>query len=124
MSTKEEIMAAAMTAHRTVEVEIGTAKATLREMSHDEARKLEESLWQYKDGKPLIKKGADGEEYGIPTVDGPEWRFAERWIAATISPAFTVDEIAQWPASLKRRLLEEAKKVNGIEPAETIAKNS
>lgn len=124
MSTKDEIAAAAKTAFRTVEVEIGTAKATLRELSPDAARALEQSLWQYKDGKPLTRKDEkDGEDYKIP-VDEPEWKFAERWIAATITPAFTVEEISQWPASLRKRLLKEAQAVNGIEPAETIAKNS
>lgn len=122
MSTKDEIQAAAMKSHRTVEVEIGTAKATLRELSRDERRALDQSNYQHKDGEFLTKE-ENGESYLVP-VEEKESRHAERWIAATISPAFTVEEIAPWPASLKARLLEEARRVNGIEPAEKIAKNS
>lgn len=116
-STKEQISAQAMGSFKTVEVDIGSAKAVLRELPQAERRALDESSYQMKDGEFVEDK--DG--FLVPI--NPKF-FYERWIAATITPAFTVEEIAPWPVSLKKRLCDAAKLVNNIEPAATVAKNS
>ena len=116
-SAKEAIMAEAMASFLTVEVPIGKEKVVLRELSVTERKTLNEQMFEHKNGEPVV----DAEGYytlrkGISANDC--------WIAATANPAFTVEELAGLPLSLRRRLAEEARKVNGIEPAEKTAKNS
>jgi hypothetical protein len=118
-NTKDEIRKAAMGAFKTVEVSIGAAKATLRELSRSERDALDRQNYKAKDdGSGLAE---DDKGFLIPI--NPEG-YLDRWIAATIDPPFTVEEISEWPVSLKRELCEQAKRVNGIETADVVAKNS
>ena len=123
-ATKEQIHAAAMASHRTVEVEIGSVKATLRELSVAERKQLDESNYQ-KNGDDFATRvdPKDGETYLVP-IEEKVSMHNERWIAATMQPAVPIEQIAQWPVSLKRRLAEEAKKVNNVDVAAVTAKNS
>lgn len=123
MSTKEEIQAQALKSFRTVEVEIGAAKVKLRELSKDERQQLEESIWKFKDGKFETEKDPDSGLQHKIARDDVDWLYAERWIAATITPAFTVEEILLWPVSLRTRVLAEAEQVNNIRTSAEIAKN-
>ncbi len=117
-SSKEEVLAQAKTSFKTLEVGVGTAKVEFRELSHAERKALDESNYQVKDGE-LVQ---DAEGYLVPVVEKHP-RYMERWIAATISPTLTVDEVYPLPLSLKREWSLAAKKINGIEPASETAKN-
>jgi hypothetical protein len=117
-STKEQIQKAAMSAFKTLEVLIGTEKATLRELTRGERDALDRSNYERKPDDSGFAADADG--FMVPI--NPE-QYLERWIAATITPAFTVDEIAEWPVSLKRTVCDQAKRVNNVEPAAAVAKN-
>ena len=117
-SKKEEILAEAMGSFQSVEVPIGKSKVVLREMSVAERRSLNETLFEVKDGELVV----DGEGYyilrkGIGNIH-------DYWIAATATPAFTVEELEKLPLSLRKKLFDEARKVNGFESAEKTAKNS
>lgn len=117
-STKEEIQKAALSAFKTVEVSVGPAKATLRELTRTERDALDRTNYERKPDDSGFAE--DGKGFLVPiNAEG----YLERWIAATITPAFTVEEIADWPVSLKRMLCDQAKRVNNIEPAEATAKN-
>lgn len=126
-STKEQIQKAAMQSFRNEEVSIGSAKATIRELSAAERKELNARLYvtDSGSGEPALHN-ADGQL----DPNGDQWmprdgvKYFEEWIAATIEPAFTVDEIVEWPDSLKRSLCGQARRINGIEPAESVAKNS
>lgn len=124
VSTKDQIQAQAMSSFQSVEVTIGSSKAVLRELSHAERQALDASNFQTKDGELVTRVDPkDGETYLIP-VEEKRPLHMERWIAATINPTFTVEEIAAWPVSLKKRISDEAKRINNIEVAATTAKNS
>jgi hypothetical protein len=117
-SNKAEILSEAMGSFQTVEVPIGKAKIVLRELSVAERQTLNEAMFEIKDGELVV----DAEGYyilrkGVKNIH-------DYWIAATATPTFTVEELAELPPSLRRKLFEEARKVNGFEPAEKTAKNS
>ena len=117
-STKAQIQKEAKTSFRTVEVLIGNAKATLRELGHADREALDKSNYEMNAEGGFV---VDKDDFLVPiNVE----QYMERWIAATIEPSFTVEEIADWPVSLKRHLCDEAKVVNNIASAATIAKNS
>jgi hypothetical protein len=117
-STKEQINQVVMAMFHTVEVSIGTEKATLRELSRAERDALD---------KTNYKRNANGafedDAKGFLVPINPS-QHAERWIAACITPAHTVEEIAKWPPPIVEELCEKAKKINNIETAEKTAKNS
>lgn len=117
-STKEQVQKAAMGSFRTKEVPIGNTKVILRELGKSERDALDKSNYKVKP-----EGGFAEDEKGFLIPINPE-HYMERWIAATIDPSFTVEEISEWPVSLKRTLCDEAKKVNNIESADTVAKNS
>lgn len=126
-STKEQIQKAALIAFQKEEVSIGDAKAVLFELSQPKRRQLNARLYitAADSDEPLTFDDKDNED-----PNGKIWHFREgikyleEWICATIEPAFTVDEITEWPESLKRRLFEQSRRINGIPSAETVAKNS
>ena len=118
VSTKEEILKEAMGSFKTVDVTIGKAKITLRELSVAERKKLNETLFQTKDGELVVD--AEGYHTLRPGIDNVH----DYWIAATSTPPFTVDDLAAAPLSVRKMLFDEARKVNGFEPAEKTAKNS
>ena len=117
-SKKEEILAEAMASFQSVEVPVGKSRIVLRELSVAERKALNETLFEVKDGELVV----DAEGYyvlrkGVANIH-------DIWIAATATPTFTVEELAGLPLSLRRRLFDEARKINGFEPAEKTAKNS
>ena len=118
MDTKEMIDAAARAMFKTVEVDIGKTKARLRELSKTEMDALDKINFKQKpDGSGPVED-ANGKLTIIDVM-----KYYDNWIAATIEPKFTAEEVKDWPFSLKKELLEKAKKINGIEPADTTAKN-
>ncbi len=126
-STKEQIQKAALTAFQREEVSIGEAKAVLCELSQAKRRQLNARLYiTAPDSDEPLTFNAEGKE----DPKGEQWHFRdgikylEEWICATIEPAFTVDEITDWPDSLKRSLFEQSRRINGIPSVETVAKNS
>ena len=125
MSSKEQIHAAAMTSFRTVEVPVGAAKIVLRELSVAERRQLDACMFEMKDGEFVTEERVDkdGKPYKGNVIRKDFSHYDEHWIAATAIPAFTVEELIPWPNSLKAALADEARKINGIEPAEQTAKN-
>ncbi len=115
-SKKDEILSEAMGSFLSVEVPVGKAKISLRELSVAERKTLNETLFEVKDGE-LVE---DAEGYyvmrkGVNVHDS--------WICATATPPFTLADLANLPLSLRKRLFDEARKVNGFEPAEKTAKN-
>jgi hypothetical protein len=90
----------------------------LRELSSPEREALDARLF---------KKGADGEflknDKGNLVLNKPG-HFSAEWIAATITPEHTAEEVVGWYESTKDALLAKAQEVNGILPAEETAKNS
>ena len=117
-SKKEEILAEAMGSFQTVEVAVKTKVIMLRELSKDERRKLDESLFEMKDGEFVKDKD------GYLGVRKEVKNIHDYWIAATATPAFTVEELEAWPPSLRKRLFDEARKINGFELPAVTAKNS
>jgi hypothetical protein len=123
MSTKEEIRKAAGLKFQTKEVPIdGAVAVTVREMSRMERDVLNAKLFVTDQaGKPLTGKVRDDGEF-IPNPKGEEWQYregallVEEWLAATMVPAFTVEELQgpDWPTSLKRKLYTEALAINGV----------
>lgn len=118
MDTKEKIQAEALLALEKIEVDIGKAKAEMRELTEDEMNALEKTIYKQKEDGSGPEVDADG-KLTITDLD----LYFNLWIATTLMPKFTVEEVSKWPRSLRKKLLEKAKKVNGIEPIETIAKN-
>jgi hypothetical protein len=120
MATKEEIMAAAKTRFATKEVEIAAGvKVVLRELSVIEEEALDRRLWQRdKDDQPLISTEA-GKRLKVAVVGS---HYVEEWLAATMTPAFTVTELldSAWPNSLKASLVAEAQKLNGYTIADAV----
>jgi hypothetical protein len=108
MATKEEIAAAARGMFRVKEIEIrpGTFVG-LRELTTPERNALDRKLWQVDEAGEL-KMRKEGDDDFLVSVP-----HNEEWLAATMTPAFTVDELlAGWPAPLKAELAAEAKKLN------------
>ncbi len=120
VSKKNDIMAQAMGSFQTKEFPIGNAAIKLRELSVAEQRKLDETVFEMKEGEFVVTEGRR-----VVRKDFKHWD--EHWIAATATTAdgpFTVEELIPWPASLKTNIADEARKLNGIEPADKTAKNS
>lgn len=117
MDTKEKIAASAMKAFKTVDVPIGDSMAQMRELSKPEREALDGINFE---------KNEDGsfkeDDKGYLIISDYQ-KYIDNWIVATLEPKFTVEEIANWPMSLKKDLLEKAKRVNSIEPADSVAKN-
>ena len=114
MSTKEEVLAAAAKKFKTVDAEIGTGvKVTLRELSRSERDALDKRLWEHAPDGKLAEKDVDGVKMLIPKKDV---HYSEEWLAATMIPAMTVDELLadEWPGSLKDMLRIKAQNVNGL----------
>jgi len=124
-STKEQIQKAAMGAFRKEKVVIGDAEAMLRELSVAEANELRKVMYETDDAGVPICFDKDGKR----DANGSMWHFRPGmsedvcWIAATIEPHFTIDEIKEWPKSLRARIFAQVRNINGIEPDETVAKN-
>lgn len=122
MNSKEQILAAARQCFAKKEVfldEAKTVSVSVRELSRPEREALNARLFLTDEatGKPLTFNAE-----GKPDPKGEDWHFREgaplieEWLAATMSPAFTVEELTgpDWPASLKRSLYNEAQAVNGV----------
>ena len=112
-STKDQIVAAARLRFATKAVPIdaaGSVTVTVRELPRPERDALDDRV---------LDKAADGTRLIKPNV-----HFVEEWLAITMTPAFTVGELltADWPYSLKEKLFEEARAINGFTVAEA-AKN-
>jgi hypothetical protein len=118
-STKEQIVAAASKAFRRKEVQIAEGVTiSVREMSRDEREYLDRLLFLTgPDGKVVETDGQAAFREGV--------HFREEWLAATLEPAFTVQELLgnEWPASVKAMLFREAQAVNGL-TIEAAVKNS
>ena len=119
MATKEEIAAAAKAKFLTVDVEIAPGlTVTLRELTTVEKRVLDLRLWQAGPDGELLVKPENGKDMLVPVV-GVHHR--EEWLAATMTPAFTVEELlAGWPEPLKLDLYRQAAKINGANLADAV----
>ena len=119
MSTKEEINKAAAAAFRRKEVKIAPGvTVTVRELSRAENRALQSRLWVCgPNGRPEAK---DGRLTPAPGVD-----YEEEWLAATLEPAYTVQELraSGWSSLLWARLMAAVESVNDV-TVEEAAKNS
>ena len=115
-SAKEAILKEAMASFQTVEVNVGKERIVLRELSVAERKTLNESMFETKDGELVVDKDDNYTvRKGIKIHDS--------WIFATSQPTITVEDLADLPLSLRKRLYDEARKVNGFVSAETTAKN-
>ncbi len=137
MSTKEETdkALAAKALCRRNPVTIGTVTFTLRELLPSENKALMARLFLTGDAGELLlhRPGANPGDDPIPDPAGDKYRFRtgmdaryrEEWIAATIDPAYTVDELMadNWPASAKQTLFDAAQDVQRTD-IERAAKNS
>jgi hypothetical protein len=122
VSKKSEIVAEAMGCFKTKEVPIGNKVIQLRELTVTEQRALDEKIFVMGDGDLAREFFVNDKGNRVVREDFKHWD--EHWIAATATPTFTVDELIPWPASLKAMLGDEARKINGILPADQTAKNS
>jgi hypothetical protein len=126
-STKEQIAAAARGMCRRKDVTAGTVTFTVRELLPSERAALEARICVCgPDGKPELFPPADnpaGERVWVHFKPGVSE--ADEWLAATLEPAYAVEELAaaDWPLSLKATLYREARAVNGY-TLEDAAKNS
>ncbi|MFA5706700.1 MAG: hypothetical protein WDA41_10135 [Candidatus Neomarinimicrobiota bacterium] len=121
MSTKEQVLSAARQKYRRQEVELAAGvTVVLRELAVSEKRALDQRLYEC---------NAQGEPQDDPDGQGFLLRkgikFTEEWLAATMEPAMTVEELVgdDWPESLKAQLMREALKVNGFSVQDAV-KNS
>jgi hypothetical protein len=121
-NTKEQVLAAARLKFATKDHFVDDSKkvsVTLRELSRHEREELNAKVFitDKATGKPLSFNKA-----GNPDPTGDEWQYregvklVEEWLAATMTPAFTVEELQgpDWPESLKRALYKDAMAINGI----------
>ncbi len=110
MSSKEEIRAAAAKKFKTKDVDLGGGvKVTIRELSRSEHNALNRRLYECDAaGVPVVRDG----QY-VPRADVDT---CNEWLAATMVPSHTVQELADdsWPESLKLDLYREALKLNGF----------
>ena len=130
MSTREDIKAAALKRRKTKDIPLGDGvTVSVHEMTPAENRSLFDRMWE---------KGPDGnylvvDKDGKPSTNGdgyymtkPGINVKREWLLATMTPADAVDDILtdDVPDSLKEELFNEARAINGIEPADVTAKNS
>jgi hypothetical protein len=124
MATKAEILAAAKNRFKSETVELGKGvSVTLRELTPTQRDDLNKRLYKHTDdGKPEVVKNDAGKECWVPVAGS---NYSEEWLAATMHPAFTVEELLadDWPTSLKDMLCDKARALNGITLADA-AKNS
>jgi hypothetical protein len=117
-NTKEQIQAAAKKKFKTENVDLGDGiKITLRELTRKDRDALDTRIFKRKaDGSLEVAEGC--------YVPVPGSHFNEEWIAATATPALTVEDLLadDWPDSLKAELRLTAQKINGVTVAEA-AKN-
>jgi hypothetical protein len=120
MNTKEEIKAAARKRFATKEVEIADGvKVTLKEISMAARKAL--------NGRLFVTDDATG----LPKDENGSWTYrdgihvTEEWLAATMDPAHTVDELLtdDWPESLKMELRRQAMKLNGMNVEDAAGKS-
>ena len=112
MATKEEIAAAARGKFLTAESK-ALPGVSFRELPGPESAALDVRLWQKDaEGNDVVEERG-GKKFPVP-VKGVHHN--EEWLAATMTPAFTVDELLgpDWPESLKLDLCREAKNLNGF----------
>jgi len=108
MSTKDEIQAAVKARFRTATMEIAPGvEVTFRELSEAEGIALD---------KACFTTGPDGKR----TIN-PDGLFMPRWLAATIAPAFTVEELGTWPAQLIGQAWTKCQEVNGSPSDDKVA---
>lgn len=118
MSTKEEVLAAARGMFHTIEKELvpGGAKITVRELSRAERDQLDERLFDHDETGSRILVDEDDQ----PSAKGKYVkmkagvRVMEEWLAVTMEPAMTVEELLTIPDSVKRPVFDEARKLNGL----------
>ncbi len=121
MSTKEEIMAAAKLRFAKKEITISEgsdATVTVNELSRAQWDQLQAAIWVVgEDGKPISVN-----EAGEPDPNGASYKYLEGRaeivnelrLHAMMTPQLSVEELKEWPNSLKRQLLVEAMALNGI----------
>ena len=110
MSSKEEIKEAARKWFKTKEIDLGDGvKITLREISIPEYNALRKRIFKSDDKGELMVE--DGSYLYLENA-----HVAEEWLAATMLPEHTVDDLLNpaWPESLKLELRREAMILNGI----------
>lgn len=101
MSTKDEIQAAVKNRFRTATMEIAPGQTlTFRELSEGECIALNKVNF------PEV--AGDG-----PRKANPDGQNILRWIAATISPAFIVEELGAWPPPLVMEAWAKSQEANG-----------
>jgi len=118
-NTKDQIQAAARKKFKSENVDLGDGvKITLRELTRKDREALNGRLWKRKPDGELEQ---DDKGFLVPV---PGAHFNEEWIAATATPALTVEDLLvdDWPDSLKVELRLAAQKINGVTLAEA-AKN-
>jgi hypothetical protein len=113
MNTREEMMVFFKERFKTETLDLGEGIVlTARELSQGANHKLAE--------QNFVRKGDKLE----PNPDG---RYTARWIAASIEPGVTVEEVEEWPKSLVDQVFEMVSRVNGLavsEPARDAAGKS
>ena len=119
----EKLAAAAKKAVKRKSFPIGDVKVELRELLRPELAALDARLWVYgPDGKPLMHTDGKPDPNGkdVKQVEGVH--FLEEWIAATMEPAVTVDQLLgpEWPDSLIIDLYNAARAVNGYEAKDAV----
>lgn len=120
MSTKDQVKAAALTRFRTETVQIGDTQVVMRELSVKRRGELDRELFVY-EGEKAKETDKGNLILKTPGV------YTDPWLAATMTTtdgeAFTVDDFADWPDSLKDVLLKIAHRLNGVGESASIAKN-
>jgi hypothetical protein len=125
----EQVLAAARKRGKKKDIDLGDGvQVTVRELSRTERKELYERMFMKgPDDKFIIVDKNDK-----PTTEDGFYKVREgvvvmrEWLLAAMTPAEAVDGILadDVPDSVKLEIFEEARKINGIEPASEIAKNS
>jgi hypothetical protein len=119
-TTKQQAAEAARKRFKTKDVDLGGGvTVTLRELSGPDKTALDHRLWQVGTDGELAVEVKGGKDLLVP-VKGAH--HAEEWLAATMTPAFAVDELLgpDWPDSVKAELVRAAKELNGFTFADAV----
>ena len=119
----EKLAAAAKKAVKRKPFPIGDVKVELRELLRPELAALDARLWVCgPDGKPLMHTDGKPDPNGKDVKQVEGGHFLEEWIAATMEPPVTVEQLLgpEWPDSLIIDLYNAARAVNGYEAKDAV----
>ena len=128
MSKIEEIMEAAKGRFKQEDYVIDKDKdisITVVEISRKDGRELDKKVFEQDDKGEFVTVDKDGNL----DPDGKSWKvkkditIIDEWISACTEPKLKVEDIVDWPESMKNEIYEVVNRVNNVETTQEAAKN-